>query len=108
LSHLDNDSNIFVAIAKVFWQENKPTKTKAWLKKAIALNKDNGDAWAHLFRFESDFGNEDSQKEVLNDFIEAEPHHGDIWAREAKKVENWRKGSVDVLKKAALNIKLFN
>ena len=96
-----------MAIAKVFWQESKPTKTRAWLKKAIALNKDNGDAWAHLFRFESDFGSEESRKELIEDFLAAEPHHGEIWAREAKKVENWRKDPVEVLKKAALSVKPF-
>ena len=60
LKNIDNDSDIFVAVAKIFWQEKKPEKTRKWLKKAIALNKDNGDAWAHYFRFESEWGNEKS------------------------------------------------
>jgi pre-mRNA-processing factor 6 len=52
LKTLDNDSDIFIAVSKIFWGEKKPEKTRKWLKKAVALNKDNGDAWAHYFRFE--------------------------------------------------------
>jgi hypothetical protein len=40
--------------------------------------------------------------------LEADPHHGDLWAAEVKKVENWRLNSVDLLKKVALQIKLYN
>jgi pre-mRNA-processing factor 6 len=56
LKNIDNDSYLFIAIAKIFWPEKKPEKTRKWLKKAVAVNKDNGDAWACLYKFESEFG----------------------------------------------------
>lgn len=80
----DNDSDLFLAIAKVFWVERKAEKIKKWLDNAITLNKDNGDAWAHKLRYELEFGDAESQKEVIQEFKEADPHHGELWAREIK------------------------
>jgi len=54
----DKDSDLFLAIAKVFWVDRKPEKIRKWIKNAITLNQDNGDAWAHLLRFEMEFGNQ--------------------------------------------------
>jgi pre-mRNA-processing factor 6 len=58
LKAVHDDSDLFVAVSKIFWGENKKEKTRKWLTKAITLNKDNGDAWAHLYKFEKDIGNE--------------------------------------------------
>ena len=87
----DKDSDLFLAIAKVFWVERKAEKIKKWIQNAVTVNKDNGDAWAHMLRYEMEFGSIESQKELLNDFIEADPHHGEMWTYEKKKVEKWRK-----------------
>lgn len=51
IQKVDNDSDLFVAFAKVFWTEKKTEKTKTWLKNAITINKDNGDAWAYYLRY---------------------------------------------------------
>lgn len=105
---MDNDSDLFIALAKIFWVERKSEKIKKWLKNAITINKENGDAWAHYLRYEMEFGNEESMREVINQFIEAEPRYGELWTKETKKVENWRKDRVDLLKSVAKNIKLFD
>ena len=57
----DNDSDLFIAIAKVFWTEHKAEKVKKWLENACTVNKDNGDAWAHRLRYELEFGDSLSQ-----------------------------------------------
>jgi len=51
---------LFLAVAKVLWTEMKTEKMKKWIQNAIAINKDNGDAWALSFRFELEFGTKDS------------------------------------------------
>ena len=56
----DNDSDLFLAISKVFWVERKADKIRKWIKNAVTVNTDNGDAWAHLLRFELEFGNAES------------------------------------------------
>lgn len=104
----DNDSDLFLAIAKVFWYERKAEKIKKWIKNAVTVNKDNGDAWVHLMRFEFEFGTAESQQEVIQEFEDAEPRHGDMWTREVKKVENWRQNKVELLKKVAKSIRLFD
>lgn len=103
----DNDSNLFLAIAKVFWVERKAEKIKKWIRNAVTVNKDNGDAWALFLRYEMEFGDSNSQNEVIQEFKEADPHHGEMWAKECKKVENWRKNPIEILKKVAGQIKLF-
>lgn len=65
LKNNDSDSDLFLAIAKVFWAERKAEKIKKWIKNAVTINKDNGDAWAHYLRYEYEFGNEQSQNEVI-------------------------------------------
>ena len=60
LKNNDNDSDLFLAIAKVFWAERKAEKIRKWILNAITVNKDNGDAWAHLVRYELEFGNQES------------------------------------------------
>jgi pre-mRNA-processing factor 6 len=101
----DNDSDLFVAIAKVFWVERKAEKVKKWLSNAITVDKDNGDAWAHMVRYEMEFG--PGENDTLQDFKEAEPRHGEMWTRAVKKVENWRRDPCEVLKEVAKSIKLF-
>jgi pre-mRNA-processing factor 6 len=57
----DNDANLFIAIAKVFWVERKAEKVSKWLRNAITVDKDNGDAWAHLLRYQMDFNPTDTE-----------------------------------------------
>lgn len=73
----EKDSELFLAIAKVFWVERKAEKIRKWIKNAVTVNKDNGDAWALLLRYEMEFGNRESQEEVIKEFLEADPHHGE-------------------------------
>jgi pre-mRNA-processing factor 6 len=57
----ENDANLFVAVAKVFWVDRKGEKIRKWLSNAVKSNKDNGDAWAHLLRYELEFGTAESK-----------------------------------------------
>jgi pre-mRNA-processing factor 6 len=83
-------------------------KVKKWLENACTVNKDNGDAWAHRLRYEVEFGNSNSQQEVIDEFLAAEPRHGLAWSREAKRVENWRRDKVEIIKKVAREIKMYD
>ena len=89
LKHNDSNADLFLAIAKVFWVERKGEKIRKWIENAVTINKDNGDAWAHMIRFDMEFNNGNIDDTVKR-FLEADPRHGEMWIREAKKVENWR------------------
>ncbi len=65
LDKVDNDSTLFLALAKIFWSEKKAEKIKKWLKNAIAINKDNGDAWIHMLRYQMEFGDQAAIEEVI-------------------------------------------
>jgi len=54
-----------------------------------------------------EFGNSSSQQEVIDECLAAEPRHGQAWSRKAKRVENWRREKVEILKKVAIEIKMF-
>ena len=81
---------------------------KKWIKNAIAINKDNGDAWALYLRYEMDLGTTESVREVLDKFMEAEPRHGEMWSNYVKRVENWRRDKDEVLKEVAKSIKMYD
>jgi pre-mRNA-processing factor 6 len=95
-------------LAKIFWNERKGEKVKKWIKNAITINKDNGDAWIYYLRYELEFGNQESIEDAVKQFEEAEPRHGEIWTKEVKKVDNWRVNKIEILKKLAKDAKLFD
>ena len=55
-----------------------------------------------------EFGTKESIEEVTKDFVEADPKHGFFWTKEVKMVENWRANRVDILKRLAKDLKLFD
>ena len=94
----EQDPYVAISLAKQFWKEKKYDKTQRWLKRATGLNTDLGDAWGYLYKFELENGNEESQKEVLNDWINSEPHHGELWCSISKQVWNWRLTTEEILR----------
>ena len=71
-----DDAYMNMAIAKVFWNENKPEKIKKWILRAVTCDKDIGDVWALYYRYECEFGTNESRQEVIKAAAEAYPHHG--------------------------------
>ncbi|KAJ0250191.1 hypothetical protein HA466_0143720 [Hirschfeldia incana] len=82
------DPHVTAAVAKLFWQDKKVEKARAWLKRAVALNQDIGDHWALYYKFELQHGTEESQKEVLAKCVACEPKRGEKWQAVSKAVEN--------------------
>lgn len=66
----------------------------------MALNKDYGDAWAHYYKFELEFGDTEAQKSVFKKCKDAQPTHGELWCSISKVVENWKKKPEEILLKA--------
>jgi len=95
----EQDAHVCIAVAKLFWREKKYDKTRRWLKRASALNKDLGDAWAYLYKFELENGDEEAQKEVLDECVKEEPRHGEYWCSISKQVSHWRLSTEEILAK---------
>lgn len=95
----DNDPTLFVTVARVFWGERKLEKAANWFEKAILLDADLGDTWAWYMKFLNQHGTEEKKAEVIEKCKLNEPRHGELWQGVAKKPENARIGTAEVLKK---------
>jgi pre-mRNA-processing factor 6 len=107
LKRCDNDPCVIVAVAKLFWADKKVDKARTWFNRAVTINPDYGDAWAHYYKFEVQHGTEDQQKEVLKRAVEAEPHHGELWIKVSKDLNNTRFTPEQTLKKVAAGIEFY-
>ncbi|KAH0933548.1 hypothetical protein HID58_010665 [Brassica napus] len=82
------DPHVTAAVAKLFWQDKKVEKARAWLKRAVTLNQDIGDHWALYYKFELQHGTEVRQKQILAKCVAREPKRGEKWQAISKAVEN--------------------
>ena len=67
IKELDQDPHVCISLAKLFWKEKKYDKTQRWLQRATGLDKDLGDAWAYLYKFELENGDQESQNKTLTE-----------------------------------------
>jgi len=89
-----DDPLIITAVASLFATERKYEKARKWLERAVALNADLGDSWAHYLAFEYAFGTVESQERIIKRCVKAEPKHGELWCKVAKNMAN-RKMKID-------------
>jgi len=105
LPKLENkDPLVLIEGARCFWQEGKLSTARKWLKRACGLAPDLGDAWAWLFKLESDAADEGACKQVVQDCSAAQPTHGRWWQPVAKAVGNENLACQDVLRMVCKNL----
>ena len=104
LKKCENDPIVIATVAKLFWDDRKIEKAKAWYNRSVTLNADNGDNWAHFYKFTVQHGTPEEVKQVEKRVLDAEPTHGLIWASISKALANARSSKVQVLKKVAAKI----
>ncbi|GIL57404.1 hypothetical protein Vafri_12583 [Volvox africanus] len=88
LKRCDNDPHVVAAVAQLFWADRKVEKARSWFNRAVTLNPDIGDNWAHFYKFECQFGTPEQQVDVSSRCAAAEPHHGERWCRVSKDPRN--------------------
>jgi len=54
------------------------------MQQAIELNKDFADAWLYLHALEHNQSEKILVEKLRSDFLEADPHHGELWQTTAK------------------------
>ncbi|KAK9089353.1 hypothetical protein Scep_028435 [Stephania cephalantha] len=102
LKRCDHDPHVIAAVAKLFWLDRKVDKARNWLNRSVTLAPDIGDFWALYYKFELQHGTEESQKDVLNRCIAAEPKYGEKWQAISKAVENSHQPVEAILKKVVV------
>lgn len=80
----NDDPAVVLAVAQLFARDRKWANARKWFNRAVLLDGDIGDAWAHYYRFELLRGDSASQADVLTRFNDADPHHGELWCSVAK------------------------
>lgn len=103
---VENDAEVFVVAARLFWTGRKLGKAVTWFEKALVLDPERGDSWAWYMAFLMEYRKEErigdiqiQEKiaEVKEKCTAAEPKYGEIWQRVAKEPENAKKTVEEVL-----------
>ncbi|UKJ88197.2 pre-mRNA splicing factor [Theileria orientalis] len=89
LNKCPNSPHVVMAAAKLFWNFKKIVKARKWFQRSLTLDDSNGVTWGTFVAFELECGDEESMKQAINKFIEAEPNRGYEWCKIVKKVDNW-------------------
>lgn len=76
LKACENDPFVQMAVATIFWKDNKLPKARKWLQRATTLNSKLGDAWGLSFAFELAVGGLHEQREIIYKCVDAEPNQG--------------------------------
>ncbi|OII71308.1 pre-mRNA splicing factor [Cryptosporidium ubiquitum] len=79
LEQCENDPYVLAAIAILFWKEKDFQKSRKWFKNALETDNKIGDTWIHYIAFELLNGDCESQKDAINNFINAAPNKGFEW-----------------------------
>jgi len=98
LKKCDNDGHVLTAVAKLFWEGGTIDKARMWLTRATTEDPKLGDAWAAAYKFELQFGTEETQIDLLKKCKIAEPKYGEKWIGVSKKIDNSNMKIEDILK----------
>uniref|UniRef100_A0A1I7X9Z6 TPR_REGION domain-containing protein n=1 Tax=Heterorhabditis bacteriophora TaxID=37862 RepID=A0A1I7X9Z6_HETBA len=91
LKKCEHNPHVLLAAARLFWSERKVKKAREWFSRAVNVDSDNGDAFAHFYKFELVHGNEEDQERVVQKCLMLEPRHGELWTTVSKDVKYWKK-----------------
>lgn len=94
-------AHVLLEVARYLWRSAKVDKARQWVRRAVEVDADFGDAWAAWLAFEQAHGDSAAVAEVARRADEAEPRHGDAWVAVSKKLGNERLGVRDVLERVA-------
>jgi pre-mRNA-processing factor 6 len=97
---MDSDPFVVLAVARLFWAERKVDKARKWFSRAVALDKDLGDAWVWALAHEAGTGSKEAVAELTAACVAAEPRHGDRWTAVSKAPESARLSAAAILGQA--------
>lgn len=97
LKKTDNDPQVIVTVARLFWSERKVDKARNWFNRAVKTDADIGDHWAWYLKFEMQHGDSPKQLDIIKRCVAAEPHHGEQWCKVAKDMNNIGKTTEEIL-----------
>ncbi|CAK7563132.1 MAG: U4/U6 x U5 tri-snRNP complex subunit Prp1 [Sporothrix epigloea] len=104
IKQVDNDPQLFVAVARIFWGERKLERAQNWFEKALVLDADIGDSWAWYYKFLLQHGTAEKRADVISKCVMNDPRHGEHWQATAKDPKNASKNVEEILKLVAADL----
>ncbi|CAK7197578.1 U4/U6 x U5 tri-snRNP complex subunit Prp1 [Sporothrix eucalyptigena] len=104
IKQVDNDPQLFVAVARIFWGERKLERAQNWFEKALVLDADIGDSWAWYYKFLLQHGTAEKRADVISKCVMNDPRHGEHWQAIAKDPKNASKSVEEILKLVAADL----
>ncbi|CAK7266087.1 U4/U6 x U5 tri-snRNP complex subunit Prp1 [Sporothrix epigloea] len=104
IKQVDNDPQLFVAVARIFWGERKLERAQNWFEKALVLDADIGDSWAWYYKFLLQHGTAEKRADVISKCVTNDPRHGEHWQATAKDPKNASKNVEEILKLVAADL----
>ncbi|CAK7221867.1 U4/U6 x U5 tri-snRNP complex subunit Prp1 [Sporothrix curviconia] len=104
IKQVDNDPQLFVAVARIFWGERKLERAQNWFEKALVLDADIGDSWAWYYKFLLQHGTAEKRADVISKCVMNDPRHGEHWQAIAKDPKNASKNVEEILKLVAADL----
>eukprot|EP00614_Pseudopedinella_elastica_P016698 CAMPEP_0172649228 /NCGR_PEP_ID=MMETSP1068-20121228/241681_1 /TAXON_ID=35684 /ORGANISM="Pseudopedinella elastica, Strain CCMP716" /LENGTH=985 /DNA_ID=CAMNT_0013463579 /DNA_START=45 /DNA_END=3002 /DNA_ORIENTATION=- len=101
LKRCDNDPLVIAAVAGLFVDERKLPKARKWFDRAVKIDESVGDVWAQYYAFEKAHGTAETQADVRQRCLAAEPKYGEVWCAVSKAPKNRRLPRDQVLEVAA-------
>jgi len=102
---VEHDPILLVTAARLLWAERKLDRAQTWFEKALLLDRDMGDTWAWYYKFLCQHGTEEKRKELVDKCELNEPRHGEFWQKVAKDPMNSGKGTAEILKMVAAELR---
>lgn len=101
LKKCNDDPFVITAVARLFERDRKIEKARKWFNRAVTLDPDLGDAWAHYYAFEVQASGASAPESmrVLEQCVAADPRHGELWCSVSKQTANRRLDTATLLKK---------
>ena len=93
----EGDGRVVTTVARLFWSERNIDKARSWFDRAVKLQPNLGDSWATYYKFLLQHGTAEQRDQLVQRCTNAEPHHGEVWARIAKEPTNWRRSTKELL-----------
>ena len=109
----DDDPDVVCAVARLFWNDRKLDKARAWFNRAATLRPEDGDVWVRYYAFEKSLEDDaesnvnplnakkakkakdddtttSPKEDILARASKASPNRGRYWAPVRKDFNNWR------------------
>lgn len=102
--HCNNNLDLFLVVARIFAQERKMEKARAWFEKCLKISEEIGDVWLFYYEFERKIADEERVKALEGRIKAAEIRKGRIWRKVCKRCDDRGLGNLELIQEGLKEI----